>query len=156
MARSPLLEQLRIALRVRHYSIRTEQAYLGWVRRFILFHGKRHPAAMGAHEITAFLNHLASERHVSASTQNQALCALVFLYKTVLETPLGDLEGLVRAKRARRLPVVLSSEEVIQLLSQLQGAQWLMATLLYGSGLRLLECLRLRVKDLDFERRVIY
>lgn len=156
MARSPLLEQVRAALRVRHYSIRTEQAYLGWIRRFILFHGKRHPAAMGVSEISAFLNHLACERRVSASTQNQALCALVFLYKAVLEIPLEDLEGLVRAKRARRLPVVLTSEEIIRLLSQLQGAQWLMAALLYGSGLRLLECLRLRVKDLDFERRAIY
>jgi len=156
MARSPLLEQVRTALRLRHYSIRTEQAYLGWLKRFILFHGKRHPAAMGAQEISAFLNHLASERHVSASTQNQALCALVFLYKAVLEMPLEDLEGLVRAKRARRLPVVLTRHEVSRLLSQLQGAQWLMAALLYGSGLRLLECLRLRVKDLDFERRAIY
>jgi len=155
MAKSALLEQVRAAIRIRHYSIRTEQAYLGWIKQFILFHNKRHPAEMSAFEITAFLNHLASERRVSASTQNQALNALVFLYKAVLDKPVNELEGLVRAKRAKRLPVVLTTEEVIRLLSQLKEAQWLMASLLYGSGLRLLECLRLRVKDLDFQHRAI-
>ncbi len=156
MAKSPLLEQVRTALRVRHYSIRTEQAYVGWIRQFILFHGKRHPAEMGAPEITAFLNHLACERHVSAATQNQALNALVFLYRVVLQRDSPELAGLVRARRSRRLPVVLTREEVVRLLSQLRGAHWLMAGLLYGSGLRLMECLRLRVKDLDFRRRAIY
>ena len=155
MRQSALLEQLRQAIRVRHYSIRTEQAYLGWVRQFILFHDKRHPLSMGKNEISAFLNHLACTRHVAASTQNQALNALVFLYKAVLERPFGELEGMVRAKRPAKLPVVLTQVEVGRILSQLSGAQWLMASLLYGSGLRLLECLRLRVQDIDFPRRAL-
>jgi len=155
MSRSALLEQLRQAIRVRHYSIRTEQAYLGWVKQFILFHGKRHPETMGKAEVSAFLNHLACERHVAASTQNQALNALNFLYTHVLESPFGELEGIVRAKRPARLPVVLTQAEVSKILSQLSGAQWLMASLLYGSGLRLMECLRLRIKDIDFPHRAL-
>ncbi len=125
---------------------------MGWVRRFIFFHGKRHPAEMGEREVTAFLSHLATAGGVSASTQNQALSAITFLYKAVLETELDWMKGIVRAKRSQRLPVVLSRQEVRGILSRLTGVCWLMACLLYGSGLRLMECLRLRVKDLDFER----
>ncbi len=150
-----LLDQLRQALRLRHRSQRTEDAYVHWVRRFIVFHGKRHPRGMGAPEITAFLNHLATERQVTPSTQNQALSAIVFLYRRVLECDVLDLEGLVRARKPRRLPVVLTRREVLALLDELSGAQHLVACLLYGSGLRLLEALRLRVKDIDFERREI-
>jgi integron integrase len=145
-----LLEQVRSTLRVNHYSLRTEEAYLQWIRRFILFHGKRHPAEMGAAEIGGFLSHLAVEGDVSASTQNQALNAIVFLYKHVLKTDLGDFSQFTRAKRPRKLPVVLTQEEVARLLDALEPPFWLMATLLYGSGLRLMDCLRLRVKDLDF------
>ena len=155
MAKSPLLERLREAIRVRHYSIRTEKSYVQWVKYFILFHGKRHPAEMGAEEIVAYLNHLAITRRVSASTQNQALNALNFLYKNVLGKDMGMLEGLIHAKRPRRLPVVLSRQEVASVLRELKGDNWLMAALMYGSGLRLLECLRLRVKDIDFDRRAI-
>jgi integron integrase len=148
-----LLDQLRQALRLRHRSRRTEEAYVHWVRRFILFHGKRHPAELGAEEITAFLNHLANEREVAPSTQNQALNALVFLYRNVLHLDPGQLGGLIRARKPRRLPVVLTRGEVLAVLGQLSGTQRLVAELLYGSGLRLLEELRLRVKDIDFERR---
>jgi len=150
-----LLDRVREAIRLRHYSIRTEQAYLGWIRRFILFHGKRHPNKMGAVEIEAFLNHLASQQNVAASTQNQALNALVFLYRHVLDRDVGNLDGLIRAKRPYRLPVVFTRDEVHRVLAQLDGIHHLMASLLYGSGLRLMECLRLRVKDLDFQRREI-
>lgn len=150
-----LLDQVRHAIRTCHYSARTEEAYVAWIRRFILFHGKRHPREMGPDEITAFLTHLAVQRHVSASTQNQALAALLFLYGKVLASDPGWLDGIVRAKRPERLPVVLTHPEVGKLLGQLRGASWLMAALLYGSGLRLFECLRLRVKDLDFDRREI-
>jgi integron integrase len=147
-----LLDQVRDAVRVRHYSYRTEQAYVGWVRRFILFHGKRHPAEMGATEVGAFLNALATQREVSASTQNQALAALLFLYREVVRVEVGWLDDLVRAKRPQRLPVVLGQPEVEALLVRLEGVPWLMAMLLYGSGVRLMECHRLRVKDLDFSR----
>lgn len=147
-----LLDQVRAALRVRHYSLRTEAAYVQWIRRFILFHGTRHPRELGAEEISSFLSHLATEAQVAASTQNQALNALVFLYRRVLETEVGELENLVRARERRRLPVVLTSAEVHALLGELDGVHRLCAKLLYGAGLRLLECLRLRVKDLDFER----
>lgn len=147
-----LLEQVRAAIRLRHYSRRTERAYTGWVRRFVRFHGLRHPASMGGVEITAFLSHLATDRHVSASTQNQALSALLFLYKHVLETDLPWLDEVVRAKRPQRLPSVLSRAEVRLLLDQLHGTPCLVASLLYGSGIRLLEGLRLRVQDLDFAR----
>lgn len=152
---SPLLNRLREAIRVRHYSIRTEQAYVDWVKRYILFHDKRHPAEMGAGEVTAFLTHLAVNRNVAPSTQNQAFNALLFFYNTVLEQPLADING-VRAKKKKKLPVVLSREEVAALLRQLSGAQWLAACLMYGSGLRLMECMRLRVMNLDFEHRAIH
>ncbi len=145
-----LLDQVRDAIRVRHYSIRTEHAYLGWIKRFILFHKKRHPRDMGAPEISAFLSHLAVARNVSASTQNQALHAVLFLYKEVLRIELPWLDGIERAKRPVRLPVVLTREEVKTLLARLEGLRWLMTSLIYGSGLRLMECLRLRVKDIDF------
>ncbi len=147
-----LLDQVRAAIRLRHYSRRTEKAYAGWVRRFILFHGKRHPAGMGKPEVTRFLSHLAVEAKVSASTQNQALSALLFLYGQVLNQELGWLDEIVRAKRPGRLPVVLGRQEVRALLRSLTGVEALMAALLYGAGLRLLECCRLRVKDVDFSR----
>jgi len=149
-----LLDQLREALRLKHYSYRTEEAYVDWVRRFILFHGKRHPAEMGAPEIHAFLAHLAQEKNVSASTQNQALSALLFLYREVLHKEM-DPVLLPSAKRPQRLPTVLTRDEVLRLLSHLDGTYKLMAQLLYGSGLRLMECLRLRIKDIDFEYRTI-
>jgi integron integrase len=145
-----LLDQMRSVLRVRRASRRTEESYVQWVRRFIVFHGKRHPRELGADEITAFLNHLAVDIGVAASTQNQALNALVFLYRRVMDIEPPRLDGLVRAKGPRRLPVVLTPEEVRALLLRLDGAARLVASLLYGSGLRLLEALTLRVKDLDF------
>ena len=159
-ARSPaspprLLDQVRATLRARHYSRRTETAYVGWIRRFILFHGKRHPLELGEAEVTSFLTSLATRRNVSASTQNQALSALLFLYREVRSRDLPWLDGVVRAKRPVRLPVVLSRDEVAALMRQLHGVEWIMATLLYGAGLRLLECCRLRVKDMDFDRREI-
>ena len=150
-----LLDQVRAAVRVRHYSRRTEQAYVHWVKRFILFHGKRHPREMAAAEIRAFLSHLATARNVAASTQNQALSALLFLYKQVLRRDLGWVDGIERAKRPERLPVVLTPTEARAVLGQFEGTKWLMASLLYGAGLRLLECLRLRVKDVAFDYRQI-
>jgi integron integrase len=146
-----LLDQVREAIRVRHYSYRTEQSYVGWIRRFILFHGKRHPAQMGAPELEAWLSHLAQERNVAAATQSQALAAVLFLYKQVLRIELPWLDGVVRANRPRRLPVVLAEREVRDVLSRLVGVNALIGGLLYGSGLRLMECLRLRVKDLGFD-----
>lgn len=156
-ARPPrLLEQVRERIRLRHYSIRTEQAYVGWIRRFILANGKRHPKELGAREVEAFLTQLATKSNVAAATQNQALSALLFLYRVVLEVDLPWMEEVVRAKQPRRLPVVLSQEEVAGLLSAMpEGAAELMARLLYGTGMRLMECLRLRVKDVDFGRREI-
>lgn len=145
-----LLDRLREAIRALHYSRRTEEAYTHWTKRFIYFHGKRHPGSMGHAEVTAFLNYLAADRKVAASTQNQALSALLFLYKNVLNSDLPWLDDLVRAKRPERLPVVLTREEVQDLLSAMEGVNWLMASLLYGTGMRLMECLRLRVKDIDF------
>jgi integron integrase len=142
--------RLRQAIRQRHYSRRTEETYVGWVKRFVAFHGRRHPAELGAAEVSSFLSHLASDRHVSASTQNQALSALLFLYRAVLARDLGELPSLVYAKRSRRLPVVLTRDEVRAVLGRLSGPKWLVAALLYGGGLRLLEGLRLRVKDVDF------
>jgi len=153
--RSPFLEEVRRAVRVRHYSIRTEKTYLHWIKRYILFHGKRHPSEMRETEVAEFLSHLAISRRVSASTQNQALNALVFLYRVVLERPLESIEGIVRAKRPQRLPVVLDPGEVRRILTCLEGAHWLAACLMYGSGLRLMECLRLRVMDIDFSHRAI-
>lgn len=151
---SPFLQSVRAAIRVRHYSIRTEQAYIGWIKRFILFHGKRHPAELGAADVTSFLTALAVEGNVAASTQNQALNALVFLYRVVLER---ELEGVnaVRARQPRKIPVVLTSAEVSRLLRELDGIQWLAACLMYGSGLRLMEAMRLRVQDLDFLHKAI-
>jgi integron integrase len=148
--RPRLLDRVRAALRARHASRRTEKAYAGWIRRYILFHGKRHPLEMGALEVTQFLSALAVERNVAASTQNQAMSALLFLYRNVLEQDLPWLDDIVRARRAERLPVVLTREEVRAVVRQLQGPPRLMALLLYGAGLRLLECARLRVKDVDF------
>ncbi len=145
-----LLDQVRLALRARHYSRRTEQTYCLWIKRFILFHNKRHPAEMGEPEINAFLTHLAVKEHVSASTQNQALSALLFLYRYVLDRSLGDLGKVIRARKPTRLPVVMTREEVKAVLSRLKGEHWLMAALMYGTGMRLMECLRLRVKDIDF------
>lgn len=154
-AKPRLLDQVRQQIRLRNYSIRTERVYAEWVKRFIRFHAYRHPAEMGAAEIEAFLTHLAVQRDVSASTQNQALAALLFLYKEVLKQELPWLDGVVRAKRPQHLPVVLTREEVALLLGQLQGVPWLVASLLYGAGLRLNEALRLRVKDVEFSRREI-
>ncbi len=151
----PLLDQVRAAIRLRHYSIRTEEAYVYNVRRFILFHQKRHPREMGVDEIRQYLSHLALDNHVAASTQNVALAALLFLYHEVLGIALPLIEGVERAKRPRRIPVVLSPEEIERVLMQLSGAHHLMASLLYGAGLRLMECVRLRVKDVDFAYRQI-
>ena len=150
-----LLERLRIELRARHYSPRTEQAYVLWIRRFVRFHSLRHPADMGEEEVNRFLTHLAVERDVSPSTQTQALSAIIFLYRNVLGRRLGDLGSLVRARKHTRLPVVLSREEIRAVLGHLTGDTWLMASLMYGSGLRLSECLSLRVQHLDLERRTI-
>jgi integron integrase len=152
---SSFFAAVRVAIRVRHYSKRTEDAYLDWTRRFIRFNGYRHPKEMGAPEVARFLTHLAIDRKVAASTQNQALNALSFLYRAVLEQPLADIEGVVRAKPPRRLPVVLTEAEVGLILRQLSGPYWLVGCLLYGSGLRLMEALRLRVKDIDFHHRAI-
>jgi integron integrase len=150
-----LLEQARARIRLKHYSIRTEQAYLQWMRRYIRANGLRHPRDLDGSAVEAFLTGLATRDHVSASTQNQALSALLFLYREVLRIDLPWMENVVRAKGSRRLPVVLSKGEVTMLLRSLAGRNWLMASLLYGSGLRLMECLRLRVKDVDVARNEI-
>ncbi len=150
-----LLDQVRSALRVRHYSLRTETVYVDWIRRFILFHGKRHPKDMGVGEIQAFLSWLATERGVSSSTQNQAKAALLFLYEKVLVVALPWLKDVVQAKSPQRLPVVLTPVEVHRLLARMEGTPALVAQLLYGTGMRLMEGLRLRVKDVDFERREV-
>jgi len=149
--RSPprLLDRIRLAARRRHLSPRTEEAYVAWARRFILFHHKRHPRDMGAPEVVAFLSHLAVERGIAPATQSQALAALLFLYRRVLDRELEGLDAAVRARRTRPLPVVLTREEVRAVLARLHGTRRLQATLLYGAGLRVLECLRLRVKDID-------
>jgi integron integrase len=149
--KTPLLVRVKDCLRVKHYSIRTEEAYVQFIRRFILYHGKRHPAEMGADEIRQFLSHLATDARVSASTQNVALSALLFLYREVLGLEdMTYIDGIERAKQPKRVPTVLTREEVRCLLSQLSGTYHLMAGLLYGAGLRLMECVRLRVKDIDF------
>jgi integron integrase len=145
-----LLDRVRFAVRARHYSLRTEEAYVGWIRRFILFHDKRHPMEMAEPEINAFVTSLAVDGFASASTQTQALSALLFLYRHVLEKPLPDLDTVIRAKRPGRLPTVLTRSEVRRILQRMHGTPRLVATLLYGTGMRLLECLRLRVKDLEF------
>lgn len=154
-ARKGLLGEVRRRLRVKHYSLRMEQAYLHWIRRYIRFYGMRHPREMGGAEVEAFLTRLATSGRVSPSTQNQALSALLFLYRDVLALKLPWMENVVRAKRSPRLPVVLSAGETARLLRALSGREALMAGLLYGSGLRLMECMRLRVKDVDFERNEI-
>jgi integron integrase len=145
-----LIDLIRREIRTRHYSRRTEEAYVYWAKKFILFHGKKHPSELGENEVTAFLSHLAIKRKVSASTQNQALNALVFLYGCVLNRKLEWLESLVRAKKPRRLPVVLTREEVKRVMNHLEDPVWIAVMFMYGSGMRLLECLTLRIKDIDF------
>ena len=149
------MDSVRAAIRVRHYSFRTEKAYVDWIRRFILFNKKRHPRDMGGPEVAAFLNHLANDRQVSSATQAQALAALLFLYKRVINVALPWIGDVVRAHRPKRLPTVLTREESQRVIAHLRGVHWLIAGLLYGSGLRLLEALRLRVKDVDFYHRRI-
>ncbi|GAB3754209.1 integron integrase [Lysobacter olei] len=149
------MDEVRRRIRVKHYSLRTERVYIAWIRRFILANGKRHPRDLGQPEIEAFLSHLAVEGQVSASTQNQALAALLFLYREVLAMELPWLDGIVRAKRPQRVPTVLSQQEVAAVLAHLEGRMWLVASLLYGTGMRVLECMRLRVKDVDFARNEI-
>ena len=151
----PLLDQVREAVRLKHYSRSTEDTYHNWVKRFILFHNRRHPKDMGAPEITAFLTHLAVEENVAASTQRQALSAIIFLYREVLQQELEALPDVVRAKQPQRLPVVLTKAEVQAVLRHVPNEYQVMAKLLYGSGLRLMECVRLRVKDLDFAQQLI-
>jgi len=150
-----LLDRLGEALRSRHYSCRTEQTYCQWVKRFIYFHNVRHPSEMAEPEINAFLTNLAVKEKVSASTQNQALSALLFLYRHVLGREIGELSEVIRARKPKRLPVVLTREEVKTVIGQLKGDKWLMVSLMYGAGLRLMECLRLRIQDIDFERNEI-
>jgi len=151
MVKQKLLDQVRDAVRVRHLSYRTEQAYVDWIRRFILFHKKRHPIEMRETEVSQFLTYLAVKKKVAASTQNQALSAILFLYRDVLKKELGWLDDVERAKTPSRLPVVFTKQEAKKILLHLEGTKWLMGNLLYGSGLRLMECVRLRVKDIDFE-----
>jgi integron integrase len=150
-----LLDQLREALRSRHYSRRTEQTYCHWVEKYIFFHNVRHPAEMAEPEMNQFLTHLAVKENVSASTQNQALSALLFLYRYVLDREIGDLGEVIRARKSIRVPVVMTREEVKAVLNHLTGDKWLMASLMYGTGLRLMECLRLRIQDVDFGRKEI-
>jgi integron integrase len=150
-----LLDQVIDVIRKKHYSIRTEQAYVDWIKRFIFFHGKRHPKDMGEKEISQYISHLAKVRNVAASTQNQALNAIVFLYRQVLRIDLGDFGPMERAKRPKRLPTVLTQEEAGRILDVMAGIQDLMAKLIYGCGLRLMECVRLRVKDIDFQQNQV-
>jgi len=154
-AQPRLLDRVRMEIRTRHFSRRTEEAYVRWIRRYILFHGKRHPSEMGEAEIGRFLSSLATEAHLSASAQNQALSAILFLYRSVLRQTPGWVKDVVRSKKPLRLPVVLTRTEIRDLLARLSGVQWIIASLLYGAGLRLLECLCLRVKDVDFAMREI-
>jgi site-specific recombinase XerD len=149
-----LLDRVRDAIRLKHYSYRTEDTYVDWIRRYILFHNKRHPSEMGSPEVESFLSHLAVEAHVSASTQNQALSALLFLYRYVLHQELKPVDA-IRAKRSRYLPTVLTREEVGSVIQQLSGVCEIVVRLLYGSGLRLTECLGLRVKDIDFAQHQV-
>jgi len=150
-----LIDDVRGKLRLKHYSLRTEQAYVGWIRRFILANAKRHPRELGGLEVERFLSDLANVGRVAAGTQNQALSALLFLYRDVLDLELPWMEGIVRARRPRKLPLVLSRDEVQRLLATMDGQTWLIASVLYGTGMRLMECLRLRVKDVDFARNEI-
>ena len=149
-----LLERMREKLQAQHYSYRTEQTYINWCRRFILFHEKRHPKDMGVPEVEAFITHLATRRKVAASTQTQALSAIIYLYKEILKQPLDPVK-VIRARKPKRLPTVLTRDEVVRVINAMSGTYQLMAKLLYGSGLRLGECIRLRVKDLDFDRQAI-
>lgn len=147
-----LLDQVRGVIRKKHYSIRTEQAYVAWIKRFIIFHGKRHPKDMGEKEISQYISHLATDKQVAASTQNQALNAIVFLYKHVLRIELGDFGPMERSRRPEKLPTVMTKTEVGRVLAAMSDTHGLMAKLLYGCGLRLMECVRLRVKDIEFEQ----
>jgi integron integrase len=149
------MDRVRQALRTRHYSPRTEKSYAGWIRRFIFFHNKRHPDQMGATEVKAFLSDLAIRKHVCASTQNQAFSAILFLYRVVLGRELTGLNATKRAKPSMRVPLVLTKEEATAVLAELRGVVWLMASIMYGSGLRVSECCRLRIKDLDFVRHKV-
>ncbi len=151
MNKPKLLEQVRLSIRRKHYSHRTEQSYVYWIRYFIRFHKLRHPNEMREPEVKHFLNHLANDRKVSASTQNQALCAILYLYREVLETPLELIKGVDRARRTRNLPVVLSRNEVRSILQNLEGVYWLLGSLLYGTGMRITEALHLRINDIDFD-----
>ena len=155
IGRPRLLQRVHEAIRVRHYSRRTEEAYVHWIKRLIYFHGKCHPETLGEAEVTAFLNHLAVDRHVAAATQNQALSAILFLYREVLGRELPWLDGVQRPTRPPRVPVVLTRAEAGRLLGQLTGTKWLIASLLYGAGLRVMEGLRLRVKDVDLSYRQV-
>jgi integron integrase len=155
MSKPKLLDQVRAVMRLQHLSLATEQSYVQWIKRFIIFHKMRHPLEMGAAEIREFLTHLAVRLEVTASTQNQALYALLFLYSQVLHKDIGPVDQIERAKKPKRLPEVFTPEEARSVIAQLHGTNRLMASLLYGSGLRLMECLRLRVKDCDFERHQI-
>jgi len=150
-----LLQLVSDTIRTKHYSYRTEQTYIEWIKRYILYHGKRHPKEMGAEEIQAFITHLAVQKNVSASTQNQALSAILFLYRYVLNKPIELPAGLLRAEKSKTLPVVLTQNEALAVLGKMSGVPQLMAKILYGSGLRLMECVRLRVKDVDFGNRQI-
>lgn len=150
-----ILDQLRNKIRRYNYSIRTEKAYVDWNKRFILFHNKKHPKDMGSFEVEQFLSHLAVKMNVAASTQNQALSAILFLYKDVLEIELPWLKNVKRAKKPEKLPVVFSKNEVVAVMSSMEGIHWIMANILYGAGLRLMECARLRIKDVDFDYRQI-
>jgi integron integrase len=145
-----LLDQVRQRIRTKHYSIRTEESYLNWIRKYIFYHNKRHPKEMGANEINEFLSSLAVKENVSASTQNQALCAIIFLYREILKIEIGEIKGIIWAKKPKRIPVVFTSKEIKEIFKHLAGPKWIMANLLYGSGLRILECLRLRIQDIDF------
>jgi len=155
MSKPRLLEQTRQVLRTFHYSVRTEENYIQWIKRFIFFHNKRHPKDMGEKEVRAFLTHLAVNKHVAASTQNQALSAILFLYKRVLGMKLDWIDDVVRAKRPKKLPVVLSKDEVMKILAAMRGTNALIAKLLYGTGMRLMEVMRLRVHDVDFSNNQI-
>ena len=150
-----LLDNVRNVIRCKHYSIRTEYSYAEWIKRYIYFHNKQHPENLNERHISEFLTHLAVDKKVASSTQNQALCALVFLYREVLKKEVGEFKNLIRAKRPVKLPVVFTREEVRQVLLQLDGITWLMGQVLYGAGLRVMECVRLRVKDVDFGYRQI-
>jgi integron integrase len=152
VAQPRLLDRVRAEIRARHYSPRTEKAYVGWIRRFIVFHRMRHPETLVPRDVADYLSHLASRRRVSASTQNQAFSALLFLYREVLHQELEGLDGIVRARRSERIPLVLAPSEVKAVLDRMRGVPQLMAWILYGGGLRVLECCRLRVKDIHFER----